>query len=167
MHTASFARIGKIMRTASTIIKLPGLTDVHVHLREPGGIRKEDFATGTKAAIAGGYTQILDMPNNIPPTVDPKRLDEKIKLAEGRIFCDVGFNFGATIQSTRFFKSVQKKAFGLKVYLNQTTGPLLIEKSKDRDLIFKSWVSPLPIMVHAEGETIETAIKLAKKYQKT
>lgn len=150
----------------NAIIKLPGLVDVHVHLREPGGTQKEDFETGTKAAVAGGYTQILDMPNNIPPTIDPERLDEKIKLAQGRIFCDLGFNFGGTRQSSRYFKKVCPKIFGLKVYMNQTTGPLLIEKLKDRDLIFKSWISPLPIMVHAEGETVEIAIKLAKKYQK-
>lgn len=149
-----------------SIIKFPGLVDVHVHLREPGAIHKEDFATGTQAAIAGGYTQILDMPNNVPPTVTPKDLNEKVKLAQGRIWCDVGFNFGATMESTKYFKKVGSQVFGLKVYMNQTTGPLLIDKNADRELIFKSWTSPLPIMAHAEGETVETAIKLAKKYQK-
>lgn len=151
---------------STNIIKLPGLADVHVHLREPGATHKEDFETGTRAAVAGGYTQILDMPNNNPPTTGPKALNQKINLAAGRIWCDVGFNFGATIQSAKYFESIKNKAFGLKVYMNQTTGPLLIEKLKDRDLIFKSWTPPLPIMVHAEGETIEVAIKLAKKYQK-
>ena len=151
---------------SSTIIKLPGLVDVHVHLREPGATQKEDFETGTLAAIAGGYTQILDMPNNIPPTVTAQKLKDKIKRATGRIYCDTGFNFGATRHSTRYFKNIQKKVFGLKVYMNQTTGPLLVERHEDRDLIFKSWSGPLPIMVHAEGETVEIAIKLAKKYQK-
>lgn len=148
------------------LIKLPGLVDVHVHLREPGATHKEDFETGTRAAAAGGYTQVLDMPNNNPPTVTPSDLKEKIKRTRGRIYCDVGFNFGATAASTKFFSKVSHEVFGLKVYMNQTTGPLLIEKSKDCELIFKSWDSPLPIMVHAEGETVEVAIKLAKKYQK-
>lgn len=148
------------------IIQIPTLVDVHVHLREPGATQKEDFESGTKAAVAGGYTQILDMPNNNPPTVTPKELNEKIKLANDRIWCDLGFNFGATADSSKYFKSIKKNVFGLKVYMNQTTGPLLVDKSKDLNLIFKSWKSILPIMVHAQGETVELAIKLAKKYKK-
>lgn len=148
-------------------LKLPGLVDVHVHLREPGAIQKEDFESGTKSAVAGGYTQILDMPNNIPPTVDPESLTDKIQRAKGRIWCDLGFNFGATRKSTKYFKRILNKSFGLKVYMNQTTGPLLVDKPNDRELIFKSWTGPLPIMVHAQDKTVETAIKLAKKYKKT
>lgn len=150
----------------SSHLMLPGFTDVHVHLREPGNTHKEDFSTGTKAAIAGGFTQVLDMPNNIPPTVTPKDLNQKIKLAAGRIWCDVGFNFGATKQSAIFFNKISSKVFGLKVYMNQTTGPLLVDNPKDREIIFKSWTSPLPIMVHAEGQTVDAAIALAKKYKK-
>lgn len=147
-------------------LRLPGLVDVHVHLREPGGTQKEDFETGTMAAVAGGYTQILDMPNNVPPTTTPRSLNDKIKRARGRIWCDLGFNFGAARESTKYFKNIYKKAFGLKVYMNQTTGPLLIDKPEDQDLIFKSWTSKLPIMVHAQGESVKIAIKLAKKYKK-
>ena len=154
------------MQKQYNLLKLPGFVDVHVHLREPGGTQKEDFQTGTRAAIAGGYTQILDMPNNIPPTITPQELNKKIRLASNRIYCDLGFNFGATIESTKYFAKVSKRTFGLKVYMNQTTGTLLIDKLKDRELIFKSWKSPLPIMVHAEGDTVEVAIKLAKKYNK-
>lgn len=148
------------------IIKLPGLVDVHTHLREPGGIQKEDFYTGTQAAIAGGYTQILDMPNNIPPTTTPQSLNNKIERAENRIYCDLGFNFGATIASIKYFAKIYKKVFGLKIYMSQTTGPLLVNKPKDRDLIFKSWQSPLPIMVHAQNEIVKFAIELAKKYKR-
>jgi len=150
----------------SNLIKLPGLVDVHVHLREPGGVQKEDFETGTKAAVAGGYTQILDMPNNIPPTIDLKSLDYKIALAKNRIYCDVGFNFGGITGSIKEFPKIYKKVFGLKVYMNQTTGTLLVENPKEREQIFKSWGSKMPIMVHAEGKTVENAIKLAKKYKR-
>lgn len=148
-------------------LKLPGLIDVHVHLREPGATQKEDFGTGTMAAIAGGYTQILDMPNNTPPTTSPLALNQKIEAAKDRIWCDLGFNFGASASSAKYFGEIGDKVFGLKVYMNQTTGPLLIESEGERDLIFKSWPSPLPIMVHAQGETIEVAINLAKKYNKS
>ena len=124
------------MSTKQNLLRLPGLVDVHVHLREPGGVQKEDFETGTKAAIAGGYTQILDMPNNIPPTVTPQALKDKIKKADGRIWCDLGFNFGVTSDSAIYFKKIYNRVFGLKVYMNQTTGTLLVEKSKDRENIF-------------------------------
>ncbi|MBI3282765.1 amidohydrolase family protein [Candidatus Curtissbacteria bacterium] len=154
------------MGARNNIIKLPGLADVHVHLREPGAAHKEDFSSGTRAAVAGGYTQVLDMPNNNPPTTAPQNIAEKEKLAKGRIWCDVGFNFGATAASAKYFKKLAKSVFGAKVYMNSTTGPILVDKLKDRELIFKSWTSSLPIMVHAEGETVEVAIKLAKKYNK-
>src|SRR3989344_8559833 len=104
----------------SKIIVLPGLIDVHTHLREPGATQKEDFSTGTKAAIAGGYTAILDMPNNPTPTISLQALQEKIKLAENRIYSDLGFNFGATPQNFNEFEKVKDKTFGLKVYMNHT-----------------------------------------------
>lgn len=150
----------------SDLIKLPGLVDVHVHLREPGGLQKEDFETGTRAAVAGGYTQILDMPNNIPPTDNLKSLDNKISGAKNRIWCDLGFNFGATAKSTTHFGKVGNKVFGLKIYMSQTTGPLLVNEEKERDLIFKSWKSSLPIMIHARDEIVNDAIVLAQKYKK-
>ena len=76
------------------LIKLPGLIDTHVHLREPGSTQKEDFESGTKAAIAGGYTVVLDMPNNLQPTISEASLNEKISLANNRIYCDLGFHLG-------------------------------------------------------------------------
>lgn len=151
-------------KASQSLIKLPGLVDVHVHLREPGATQKEDFETGTKAAIAGGYTQIIDMPNNPLPTVTDKTLSEKVNLAKNRIWCDLGFNFGGTKESMGFFPKVKSKTFGLKVYMNRTTGPLLVENNEERERIFKFWKSKQPIMVHAEGDTIKIAIKLAKKY---
>ncbi|MBI2011608.1 amidohydrolase family protein [Candidatus Daviesbacteria bacterium] len=148
----------------SKIVKLPGLVDVHVHLREPGNIQKEDFATGSKAAIAGGYTTIFDMPNNPNPIVDNISLEEKIDLAPGRIFCDLGFHFGGSKVSVPFFEQVKKKVWGLKVYMNHTTGPLLIEDQNDLELIFANWPKSKIIMVHAEGPTLATAIDLAKRH---
>ena len=148
----------------SDLFRFPGLIDVHTHLREPGGMQKEDFETGTKAAIAGGYTQILDMPNNAPPTTTLQALDDKIARVKGRIWCDLGFNFGATKESIKYFRNIYKFVFGLKLYMNQTTGTLLVEKDEDREKIFKYWNSSLPIMVHAKGETVELVIKLAKEF---
>lgn len=147
----------------ANIIKLPGLIDTHVHLREPGSTQKEDFESGTKAAIAGGYTLVLDMPNNPTPITTPETLDEKIALTKGRIYADVGFHFGATKESTAYFEQVKTKAFGLKVYMNHTTGPLLVEDNFELDLIFSKWPKDKVLMVHAEQETLAKAIVLAKK----
>jgi carbamoyl-phosphate synthase/aspartate carbamoyltransferase/dihydroorotase len=163
----------------SNIIKLPGLIDTHVHLREPGNTHKEDFETGTKAAIAGGYTMVIDMPNNPNPITNPEALDEKIALtkatlsqSEGspanagssRIYCDLGFHFGGSKDAVPYFEQVKNKVFGLKVYMNHTTGPLLIEDPKELDLIFESWPKDKVLMVHAETETLTKAIALAKKH---
>lgn len=145
------------------MIKLPGLIDTHVHLREPGATQKEDFATGTKAAIAGGYTLVLDMPNNPEPTISPQSLNKKISLAEGRIYTDVGFHFGANLESTKYFTSLKTKVFGLKVYMNHTTGTLLQEDPDILQTIFSTWPKDKVLMVHAEGPTLKKAIDLAKK----
>lgn len=148
------------------VIKLPGLIDVHVHLREPGATQKEDFTTGTKAAIAGGFTQVLDMPNNPISTISPQALEQKIKLARGRVYCDVGFHFGASSESVQYFPEVADKVWGLKVYMNQTTGDLLMSDEKVLESVFSSWPENKPLMVHAEGETLKKAIALAKKFKK-
>lgn len=146
------------------IIRLPSLIDPHVHLREPGATQKEDFVTGTKAAIAGGYTTVLDMPNNPIATISPKSLQEKVNLANGKIYCDVGFYFGASPKSIQYFQEVSGKVFGLKVYMNQTTGDLLIKDEQVLEEIFSAWPNGKAIMVHAEGETLQKAITLARKF---
>lgn len=64
---------------------LPGLIDPHVHLRDPGQTQKEDFYTGSCSAIAGGFTSILDMPNNKLPIISSKKLNEKIKSWSGYV----------------------------------------------------------------------------------
>jgi dihydroorotase-like cyclic amidohydrolase len=147
------------------LVTLPGLVDPHVHLREPGATHKEDFETGTMAAIAGGYTTIIDMPNNPEPTVSSTELLRKITLAESRIYCDVGFHFGATAQSSKYFELVKDQVFGLKVYMSHTHGPLLVDDPSDLETIFSTWPKSRPILVHAEGGTLHTAINLAEKHQ--
>lgn len=145
-------------------ITLPGLIDVHVHLREPGWEYKEDFETGTKAAIAGGYTTVLDMPNNPSPIITPQALENKIKLAGNKIYSDLGFHFGGAIQSIPYFNKVKEKVFGLKVYMNHTTGPLLVEDQKELEEIFSAWPKDKVLMVHAEEETLKRAIDLARQF---
>ncbi|OGE32166.1 hypothetical protein A2631_05640 [Candidatus Daviesbacteria bacterium RIFCSPHIGHO2_01_FULL_44_29] len=147
-------------------ITLPGLIDPHVHLREPGATQKEDFESGTKAAIAGGITVVLDMPNNPEPTIMPENLEKKIKLATGRVWSDIGFHFAATPGASLHFEEVSKQVFAMKLYMNHTTGPVLIDNRVDQERCFAALPDNKIMMVHAEGDTLEVAIELAKKYHK-
>src|SRR5437763_13695434 len=100
-------------------IRLPGLADVHVHLREPGSEQKEDFTTGTRAALAGGFTQVLDMPNNPgAPTITPAALADKRARAAAHACCDIGFHYGATPGNRATYGAVLDQVFGLKLYLD-------------------------------------------------
>ncbi|MCB0073799.1 MAG: amidohydrolase family protein, partial [Caldilineaceae bacterium] len=81
---------------ALATLRLPGLIDAHVHLREPGYTHKEDLFTGTSSALAGGVTTVLDMPNTSPATSTPAHLAEKVALAASKAVCDVGLFVGAT-----------------------------------------------------------------------
>lgn len=149
------------------ITRLPGLIDVHVHLREPGATHKEDFRTGSRAALKGGFTFVIDMPNNSLPTVSGKRLQAKILLSQ-KALCEVGFHYGTNGKNLETFRQIwdNPRVFGLKVYLNETTGDLFIDKQRVLDALFRAWDSPKPIVVHAEGEKLALALALAKRYKR-
>lgn len=152
------------MQTMAERIVIPGGTlDPHVHFRQPGATHKEDFTTGTRAALKGGYTAVFDMPNNPIPTVTPDALDEKRRLAHGNIYVDVGFNYGGTLESSQTFQLVIDRVRALKVYMNPTTGNLLVKTDQELETIFTRWPRKYPIMVHAEGSTFERAINMARK----
>lgn len=151
------------------LVRLPGLVDVHVHLRQMGASQKEDFITGTKAAAAGGYTMVIDMPNDPVPTITPSRLRDKINTAEEKgIFVDVGFHMGVSNSAPLWFDFGIESFFSPKVYFDETTGDLWIVNLEKQEEIFRSWPkeSLRPIIVHAEGAkgSLSRAVKLAKKY---
>lgn len=148
-----------------TKVVLPGLIDPHVHLRDPGQTEKEDFYTGTCAALAGGFTTILDMPNNKTPVTTFDRLREKIKIAKDKVVCDIGFYFGSLGDNLDEFKKIAKQIFGIKLYLNQTTGNFIIDKNA-LSRIFSAIPSRLPILVHAEDNTLSNVLKVVKKLKK-
>ncbi|MBU3978824.1 amidohydrolase family protein [Patescibacteria group bacterium] len=141
------------------MITLPGLIDPHVHLRDPGQTHKEDFTTGTMAALAGGFTTILDMPNNEIPITTLDLLTSKEKIAKKKIVCDVGFYFGSLGDNLSEFKKVQDKIFGLKLYLNQTTGNFTINLDTLKKICY-AWPKTLPILIHAEENILEKAINI-------
>jgi len=149
-------------------INLPGLIDIHVHLREPGATQKEDFNTGTRAALKGGFTQIIDMPNNPEPTITLEKLEEKVSLAKAKSNCDIGFHYGTNGTNTGSFKKAidQSKVYGLKLYCNHTTGEMLLEDLALLENVFKSWESDKPILVHAEGVELAATISLSHLYER-
>lgn len=153
-------------------LTLPGLIDPHVHLRDPGQTHKEDFYTGTAAALAGGYTCILDMPNNTVPVTTAERLKEKMAIAKEKIVCDVGLYFGSLGNNLKEFAKVKNKVLGLKLYLNSTTGNFLFDK-KLLSRVFSAWGSRLlaprsfnevgPILVHAEDSAVFDVLEVVRQ----
>lgn len=143
------------------VVTLPGLIDLHVHLRDPGQTQKEDFHTGSLAALAGGFTTIVDMPNNLKPITTADLLDEKIALAKDKALCDIRFNFGTLGDNFDQFPLVYDKVAGLKIYLNITTGNFIIDKSKLIE-IYKAWESEKPIFLHAEDDVSELVLNTLK-----
>lgn len=162
-----------------TIIQLPGLVDAHVHLREPGYTHKEDFYSGTCAALAGGVTTVLDMPNTIPPTDTQARLAEKVSLATAKAVCDVGLFVGATNNNLDAYLPVANRACGLKIYVSDTFGSLRIDDLGSMHRLFRSWAEKAgelgfrsladptglgPIAVHAEELMLPVCLALAHLY---
>ena len=149
----------------SKVITLPGLIDPHVHLRDPGQTQKEDFHTGTMAALAGGYTTVIDMPNNAEPITTLARLEEKIANASKKTVCDLGFHFGTLGDNYDQFEKVIDKVLGLKIYLNVTTGNFIIDKAKLAE-IYKAWPESKPILLHAEDDVSDLVLTTLRKFPK-
>lgn len=142
-------------------ITLPGLIDPHVHLRDPGQTHKEDFYSGSSAALAGGFTTVLDMPNNATLITTEALLDQKIAIAKKQVVNNIGFHFGSMGDNLGEFEKVINKVSGLKIYLNMTTGGFIIDAEKLID-IYKAWPGTKPILLHAEDDVSEIVLKTLK-----
>ncbi len=148
------------------MIKLPGLVDPHVHIREPGGIQKEDWDTGTAAALAGGFTTVLAMPNTRPPITDVESLQLALTAARAKAHCDYAQFLGAGPDNVEILSRLTPLTIGLKMYLDQTYGPLRLDDMSLWMEHFKRWPHNLPIVVHAEGRTMAAVILLAAIYDR-
>jgi dihydroorotase (multifunctional complex type) len=134
-------------------LALPGLIDIHVHLREPGGEHKEDFLSGTQAALAGGVTTVLAMPNTSPPIVDEGTLKDALTRAESKAVCDFGLFLGATCDNLDTAWLMQE-AVGLKIYMGSSTGTLLLDRFEDQYAHMKVYPRDRIVAVHAENEEV-------------
>ena len=153
------------------LIKLPGLIDPHVHMREPGAAHKEDWDSGTAAALAGGFTMVLAMPNTNPPVVDSQSLAVAQAAARQKARCDYGLYLGAGPDNASWDPALARQAAGLKMYLDQTYGPLRLDDMLLWAAHLTGWPRRIPgagkrpIAIHAEGRTLAAAILLSSLYK--
>ena len=145
---------------------LPGLIDVHTHLRVPGGEHKEDFATGTAAALAGGITMVLAMPNTHPPLTTPEALEMARMAAARDARCDVGLYAGASPDDIAHLPALAEHAVALKIYLNDTFGKLRVDDLPTLVACYRDWPRDKMIALHAERQSVAVAIGLAAIYDR-
>lgn len=136
-----------------------GGIDAHVHFREPGLTHKADIGTESLAAVKGGITSFIDMPNTKPATVTASALAEKLALAEGRAFANYGFHLGATNDNFQEIETIletgkdgiSRKDFGgIKVFMGSSTGNMLVDDDETLRKIFG--IKEKEILVHCEDE---------------
>ena len=143
---------------AENIVTLPGLIDPHVHFRTPGSGHKENWITGARAAIAGGFTTVIDMPNNDPQAIGRAALAEKRKIIDEQLR-QTGiplrryFYLGATADNSNEFKKTRDEIVGVKLFMGASTGNLLVDRLADQEKIFQRAAKlDLLVAVHAEDE---------------
>lgn len=130
---------------------LPGLIDDQVHFREPGLTHKECIETGSKAAVAGGITSFIEMPNTIPQSTTIELLEDKFRIASETSYANYSFMFGGTNDNLSEIEKIDpKKVAALKLFLGSSTGNMLVDNEKVLEQIFKK--SPVLIAVHCEDE---------------
>ncbi|TVQ82536.1 MAG: dihydroorotase [Micavibrio sp.] len=131
---------------------LPGVIDTQVHFREPGNTHKEDLATGTLSALAGGVTCIFEMPNTDPLTTTAEALQDKLDRAAGRAWCNYAFFVGGTGENAENLAELEKLpgCCGIKVFMGSSTGNLLTEDDATLERILAHGTRR--VAVHAEDE---------------
>jgi dihydroorotase len=128
---------------------LPGMIDDQVHFREPGMEYKADIASESAAAVAGGITSFMDMPNTSPPTLEAGALEDKYRRAAGRAWGNHGFYMGASNDNLDAVRVIDPQATpGLKVFMGASTGNMLVDDPDTLDAIFRE--TPVPIITHCE-----------------
>jgi len=148
------------------MLKLPGLIDPHVHVREPGQIHKEDWDSATQAALAGGVTAILAMPNTKPPIFDAATLDLALEAARQKARCDYAQFVGAGPDNADLLSRLASKAAGLKMYLDSTFGELRLDSMTLWMPHFEKFPKDAPIVLHSESRTMAAGILFAAVYDR-
>jgi len=157
------AREGETVVDAAGRWLLPGMIDDQVHFREPGLTHKGDIASESAAAVAGGLTSFMDMPNTNPPTLDAAALQAKYDAAAGRAWGNYGFYLGASNDNLAAIQTLDPKtAPGIKVFMGASTGNMLVDNPQTLDAIFRD--APTPIITHCEDTpTIDATLAAFKE----
>lgn len=145
-----------------TTLRLPGLVDIHVHTRDPGQTHKETWASATAAAVAGGFTTVLAMPNTAPAVTDATSLDLAITAARAGARCDYALYAGATLDNVASVAALAPRTAGLKMYLNHTFGDLRLGDLEAWWQHLSTWPAFPPLVVHAEGPALGAVLLMAE-----
>jgi allantoinase len=140
---------------AKAMYVLPGMVDMHVHLRDPGNPEREDFESGTRAATAGGVTTVIDMPNTVPAVVTVKALEEKKKIAQRKSLVDFGFIGGAGEVPEAELRGLA--AAGVTAYKSFMIARFKELAANDYQLLKNFQViadEGLPCLIHAENQSM-------------
>ncbi len=132
---------------------IAGGIDPHVHFRDPGLTHKADMKTESLAALAGGVTTVMDMPNTNPATTSIKALKDKQELANEKAVCKMKFHLGATNSNIEEIIKAAKdpEVAGIKVFMGSSTGNMLVDNENMLEKLFS--ITDKPILVHCEDET--------------
>src|SRR5512135_350927 len=139
------------------MLKLPGLIDPHVHVREPGATHKEDWDSATAAALAGGFTLVLAMPNTKPPIIDASTLDLALQAARPKARCDYAQYVGAGPGTAEVVAGLADRAAALKMYLDMTYGELRLDDMTLWQPHFEKYPKQYPIVAHSESRSMAAA----------
>jgi dihydroorotase (multifunctional complex type) len=150
------------------LLVLPGLIDEHVHLRDEGRAYKEDFISGTASAAAGGFTTVLDMPNNDPVTMNVERLQNRMMTASRRMLVNVGFYSELPNNIKEISEIVEAGAIGFKLFMGHQTGGVNVDDDfAVREAVMEIAKNKVPLAVHAEDHSMlatnENKLKMAKR----
>jgi len=138
---------------AEKLYLFPGIIDDQVHFREPGLSHKADIYSESKAAVAGGITSYMEMPNTKPPAITHELIEEKFTLAAEKSLANFSFYLGATNNNIETLLNADKNRIcGIKVFMGSSTGNMLVDNEDTLSTLFKK--SPLLIAVHCEEESI-------------
>lgn len=147
------SRAADLLIDAQGLVLLPGMIDDQVHFREPGLTHKGDLVSESRAAVAGGITSYMEMPNTNPPTTTADRLESKFQSAAGRSFANYSFYLGATNDNLEEIKALDPlKSCGVKVFMGSSTGNLLVDDINALEGIFAH--SPVIVATHCEDDTL-------------
>ena len=147
---------------ADGLMLIPGMIDDQVHFREPGLTHKGNISSESKAAIAGGVTSYIEMPNTNPNTTTIEEFNKKIKIATNNSYSNFSFMFGGTNDNINEIKKIDpSEVAGIKLFLGSSTGKMLIDNLNSIENIFSS--TSLPISAHCEDE--QTIKNNSRKYK--